>query len=163
MSIADLENLCIQIQKPEGHSRCDIWYRPPNSNVGKFYTSRLLLTCLMPKMHVDYYILDDLNCGLWSPDLESNSRSLIDITELYGLHQLISEPTRITKPFSTMIDHIFTNKPDKIVCSGVFHVGISGHSLIHAFRKVSTGLHNKGHSNSIVHYRKFKNLNSESF
>ncbi len=60
-----------------------------------------------------------------------------------------------------MIDHIFTNTPDKIVCSGVSHVGISDHSLIYAFRKLSTGLHNKGHST--VNYRKFKNFNSESF
>ena len=34
---------------------------------------------------------------------------------------------------------------------------ISDHSLIYAFRKVSTGLHNKGHST--VNYRKFKNFN----
>ena len=61
-----------------------------------------------------------------------------------------------------MIDHIFTNTPDKIVCSGVSHdVGISDHSLIYAFRKLSTGLHNKGHST--VNYRKFKNFNCESF
>ena len=60
-----------------------------------------------------------------------------------------------------MIDHILTNTPDKIVCSGVSHVGISDHSLIYAFRKLSTGLHNKGHST--VNYRKFKNFNSESF
>ena len=80
--------------------------------------------------NVEYYLLGDLNCDLGSPDLESNSRSLIGITELYGLHQLISEPTRITETSSTMIDHIFTNTPDKIVCSGVSHVGISDHSLL---------------------------------
>ena len=94
-------------------------------------------------------------------DLEGNSRLLIGITELYGLHQLINEPTRITETSSTMIDHIFTNTPDKIICSGVSHVGISDHSLIYAFRKVSTGLHNKGHST--VNYRKFKNFNLENF
>ena len=74
---------------------------------------------------------------------------------------MINEPTRITETSSTMIDHIFTNTPDKIICSGVSHVGISDHSLIYAFRKVSTGLHNKGHST--VNYRKFKNFNLENF
>ena len=34
-------------------------------------------------------------------------------------------------------------------------------SLIYAFRKLATGLHNEGHST--VNYRKFKNFNSESF
>ena len=111
--------------------------------------------------NVEYYSLGDVNCETGSPDLESNSQSLIEITDLYGLHKLTSEPTQITKTSSTMIDHIFTNTPDKIVCSGVSHVGISDHSLIYAFREVSTGLHKKGHST--VHYRKFKNFNSESF
>ena len=60
-----------------------------------------------------------------------------------------------------MIDLIFTNTPDKIVCSGVSHVGISDHSLIYGFCKLSTGLHNKGHST--VNYREFKNFNSEGF
>ena len=95
--------------------------------------------------NVEYCLLGDLNCDLGSPDLESNSRSLIDIT----------------KTVSTMIDHIFTNTPDKIVCSGVSHVVICDHSLIYAFGKVSTGLHDKDHST--LHYRKFKNSNSESF
>ena len=110
MFINDLENLCIQIQKPNAAE------------------------------NVEHYLLGDLNCDLGSPDLESNSRSLIGITELYGLYQLIGEPTRITETSSTMIDHIFTNTPDKNVCSGVSHVGISDHSLIYAFRKLSTGM-----------------------
>ncbi len=51
--------------------------------------------------------------------------------------------------------------PDKIVCSGVSHIGISDHSLVYAFRKLSTGLSRKGHST--VSYRNFKNFNSSSF
>ena len=161
MSIDDLENLCIQIQKPNSKPfLVATWYRPPNSNVDKFNYFETFIDMLDAE-NVEYYLLGDLNCDLGSPDLESNSRSLIGITELYGLHQLISEPTRITETSSTMIDHIFTNTPDKIVCSGVSHVGISDHSLIYAFRKLSTGLHNKGHST--VNYRKFKHFNSESF
>ena len=161
MSIDDLENLCIQIQKPNSKPfLVATWYRPPNSNVDKFNYFETFIDMLDAE-NVEYYLLGDLNCDLGSPDLESNSRSLIGITELYGLHQLISEPTRITETSSTMIDHIFTNTPDKIVCSGVSHVDISDHSLIYAFRKLSTGLHNKGHST--VNYRKFKNFNSESF
>ena len=44
---------------------------------------------------------------------------------------------------------------------GVSHISISDHSLIYAFRKLSTGLFTKGHST--VTYRKFKNFDSESF
>ena len=52
--------------------------------------------------NVEYYLLGDLNCDLGSPDLESNSRSLIGITELYGLHQLAF----LTPPF---LGYFFAN------------------------------------------------------
>ena len=81
--------------------------------------------------------------------------------DLCGLHQLINEPTRITEKTSTTIDLIFTNEPDKIVCSGVSHVGISDHSLIYAFRKLSAGKHTKGHTT--ISYRNFKHFDADSF
>ena len=90
--------------------------------------------------------MGDLNCNFGSTVMDHNSTILTSITDLYGLQQLISEPTRITKSSSTLIDLIFTNSPDKIVCSGVSHISISDHSLIYAFRKLSTGLFTKGHS-----------------
>ena len=157
----DLENLCIQIQKPNSKRfLVATWYRPPNSNVDKFDYFEIFIDMLDAE-NAEYYLLADLNCDLGSPALESSSRSLIHIIELYDLHQLISKLTRILETSSTMIDLIFTNTPDKIVCSGVSHVGIGDHSLIHPFRKLSTGLHNKGHST--VNYRKFINFNAESF
>ena len=33
-----------------------------------------------------------------------------------------------------------------MVCSSVSHIGISNHSLVYAFRKISTDLSNKGHN-----------------
>ena len=122
MSIDDLENLCIQIQKPNSKPfLVATWYRSPNSSVDKFDCFETFIDMLDAE-NAEYYLLGDLNCDLGSTALESSSRSLIGITELYGLHQLISEPTRITETSSTMIDLIFTNTPDKIVCSGVSHL-----------------------------------------
>ena len=130
MSIADLENLCIQIQKPNSKPfLVATWYRPPNSSVDKFDYFETFIDMLDAE-NAECYLLGDLNCDLGSPALESSSRSLTGITELYDLHQLMSEPTRITETSSTMIDLIFTNTPDKIVCTGVSRVGISDHSLI---------------------------------
>ena len=51
--------------------------------------------------------------------------------------------------------------PDNVVCSGVSHVGISDHSLVYAYRKLSSGLLNKGHTT--ITYRNFKNFDSVSF
>jgi len=84
----------------------------------------------MDAENVEYYLLGDLNCNVGEPVCDHRTRVLTGITDLCGLHQQINEPTRITEKSSTTIDLIFANEPDKIVCSGVSHVGISDHSLI---------------------------------
>ena len=38
------------------------------------------------------------------------------------MKQLITEPTRLTESSQTLIDVILTNKPDRIVSSGVLHI-----------------------------------------
>ena len=58
--------------------------------------------------------MGDLNCNMTSM-YDTNFRLLSDITDLYGLHQLINEPTRVTDTASTLIDLIYTNYPDKVV------------------------------------------------
>ena len=80
--------------------------------------------------------MGDLNCDLQSKD-NGNVRALLNITDIYGLEQLINEPTRITPSTSTLIDLIFTNRPENVYRSGVSHVAISDHSLVYAYRKVS--------------------------
>ena len=75
---------------------------------------------------------------------------------VYGLEQLISEPTRITPTSSTLIDLIYTNCSDKIVCSGVCHIGISDHSMVYVYRKLAQNGISNGH-NSIT-YRNFRNF-----
>ena len=52
-----------------------------------------------------------------------------NIADIYGLHQLINEPIRITGNSSALIDSIYTYFPERVVCSGVAHVGISDHGL----------------------------------
>ena len=115
----------------------------------------------MDAENVEFYLLGDLNCNVGAPVFDHPTRVLTGITDLCGLHQLINEPTRITEKTSTTIDLIFTNEPDKIVCSGVSHVGISDHSLIYAFRKLSAGKHTKGHTT--ISYRNFKHFDADSF
>lgn len=105
-----------------------------------------------------------MNCNLAA---NSNSldniyaRLLTNISDLYNLSQLINEHTRITETSSTLIDLTFTNCPQRVVCSGVSHVGISDHSLVYVYRKISVNLSTRGHS--IVTYRKFDKFNSNSF
>ena len=83
---------------------------------------------------------------------------LTSIADLYCLQQLISDPTRISESSSTLIDLIYTNSPDRVVCSGVSHVSISDHSMVYAYRKISIGLVDKGHRT--VTYRRFKDFDN---
>ena len=62
---------------------------------------------------------------------------------------------------SSLIDLIFTNQPDLVSFSGVSHVGISDHSLVYAFRKVSIPPASKGIK--LVNYRQFKHFESVNF
>ncbi len=61
MSIDDLENLCIQIQKPNSKPfLVATWYRPLNSNVDKFNYFETFIDILDAE-NVEYYLLGDLN------------------------------------------------------------------------------------------------------
>ena len=104
--------------------------------------------------------MGDLNCNMTSM-YDTNFRLLSDITDLYGLHQLINEPTRVTDTASTLIDLIYTNYPDKVVCSGVCHVSISEHNLVFAYRKLSIGAFSK--KDNTINYKSFKNFSRDRF
>ena len=162
LSIDQLENLCIPIKKHKSKPfLVSTWHRPPSSPVEKFKYFESLLNRLDSENNIEFYLLGDLNCDLSSTVLDNGSRLLVDIANLFSLTQLIEEPTRITSSSSTLIDHIFTNTPNKVICAGVSHVGISDHSLIYACRKLSIDRPTKGHSS--VNYRSFKNFDHAKF
>ena len=50
-----------------------------------------------------------------STNYDNNVRQLTNLADIYGLSQLISEPTRITDKSSTLIDFIYTNCPERVV------------------------------------------------
>ena len=138
-----LEILPIEIRKPNSKPFVvTSWYRPPNSSPNLFPHLDTLLGRLDSE-HVEHYFIGDMNCDLLSSD-NIHARALLSITEMYGLKQLIDEPTRITPSTSTLIDLIFTSHQDNIICSGVSHVGISDHSLVYVYHKISIPAPSKG-------------------
>ena len=78
----------------------------------------------------DFYLLGDINCNMFDGSNNHNSSTLTNIRDIYGLSQLISEPTRITPTSRTLIDLCITSSPEKTSSSGVIHLAISDHSLI---------------------------------
>ena len=109
--------------------------------------------------NLEHFFIGDLNCDLQSKD-NVNVKALLNITHIYGLEQLINEPTRITPTTSTLIDLIFTNRPENVYCSGLSHVAISDHSLVYAYRKISIPTFLK--RVNLITYRQFKHFNGIS-
>ena len=92
---------------------------------------------------------------------DNDTRKLMCVTEIYGLQQLITGSTRITPTSATLIDVIFTNCPDRIVCSGVRQISISDHSIVFADRKLSINGTSRGHN--VITYSNFRKLIRENF
>ena len=76
-----------------------------------------------------------MNINLLPDPADGNSGKLLNVCEIYGLNQLITEPTRVTAKSQSLIDLCLTNTPDKIVRSGVVPLGNSDHSLVYLIRK----------------------------
>jgi hypothetical protein len=108
----------------------------------------------------EVYILGDLNCNLLDSNL-SNVKMFQEIMQLYQLTQIIDDPTRVTKSTKSILDVCITSSLDKIIHSGVVHLGISDHSLIYATRKLNSVI--KGNSQNSVEFRNFRKFNVESF
>ena len=155
LNVINFENLIIEIRKPNSRPfLIATWYRPPCSPTDLFSSYESFID-KVDSLDLEYYLLGDLNCNLASPTPDANTRHLHEISDLYGLNQLINEPTHVTESSSTLIDLIFTNY------SGVSHIGISDHSLVYVYRKLSSDLSSKGHS--YISYRNFRNFNRDNF
>jgi hypothetical protein len=88
-----------------------------------------------------------------------NGNKLNDIFDIFGLKQLIVDPTRTTPYSSTLIDLCFTNAPSKIVNSGIIELSISDHVLVYMTHKV----HYKQTGSRLVQIRSMKNFNTENY
>ena len=84
-----------------------------------------------------------------------NSSTLTNILDIYGLSQLISEPTRITPTSITLIDLCIASSPEKISKAGVVHLGISDHSLVFMTLKIC---YERTSSHRTIETRAFKNF-----
>ena len=107
----------------------------------------------------EFYLLGDLNCNMHDGS-NHNSSTLTNILDIYGLSQLISEPTRITPTSSTLIDLCITSSPEKISKAGVVHLGISDHSLVFMTLKIC---YERTGSHRTIETRAFKNFNHHHF
>ena len=128
-----LECLFVEISKPRSRPfLVGTWYRPPSSPLNLFSEFENVITKIDAE-NKELYLLRDINCNLLPEAITVNSFYLINIFDIYGRSQLITEPTCVTPASKTLIDLCITNSPEKVTNSGVIHRGISDHSLVFFF------------------------------
>ena len=156
----DLEAICLEIKQANSKSFIiSSVYRPPNTSVETFSKIEKLIQ-QVDNENKEFYLLGDLNRNLLDSSI-SNVKTLQEIMQLYQLTQVINEPTRVTKSTKSILDVCITSSPDKIIQSGVVHLGVSDHSLIYATRKLNSVI--KGDRQNLVEFRNFRKFNAESF
>ena len=85
-------------------------------------------------------------------------KEYLDFAFSYSLK--LSTPTRTTENTATLIDHVLTSSPHKIIKSGVVEVYLSDHELIYCTRKTTKLKSNKHNELNI---RSMKNYTAEGF
>ena len=145
-------------------------YRSPSRQPQKF--NDLLETVLHTlDRHKNKHILllGDFNIDLIKHDSDINSQNLIDTTTNYGFIQLISRPTRITDHSASLIDHIYSNKINKVISSSVVTHDISDHLATLCTISLDTNFDNiqwreSGRTNSDKReFRMFNEANNQKF
>ena len=146
LSSDELEYLTVEITKPRTRSLLiSTWYRPPDSPVCHFdYFEKIVL-----------FLTGDINVDLMPGVTSVNGNKLNDIFDIFGLKQLIVDPTRTTPYSSTLIDLCFTNAPSKIVNSGIIELSISNHVLVYMTHKVHYKQTNRLATSSNKKHEKF--------
>ena len=68
---------------------------------------------------------------------KNNHNDIKDIFMLYGYKQLVTKTTRITENSKTLIDTIFTKKPENTSKPNTIMTGLSDHDMVGCVRKLN--------------------------
>ena len=110
----------------------------------------------------ELHILGYLNCNMLTNITNQPTKYLMKFWKhIYQLFQLITEPTRVTTNSCTLIDHYIMSTSEKIVRSGVIHIGISDHSYINVIKKINPVLNTRKKAKKIE-VRNIKRFNCQS-
>ena len=158
--IDNLELICVEIQPPKSKLCLVVsWYRPPSD---AFVNWKKVLSYL-DKEDKEIILLGDANSDLTmtAPDHSSgnNSKQICSLYELFGLKQLIEEPTRATLTSSSIINHIATTSARNLIESGVHKISMSDHYMIFCVRKLKSAV-KKEHK--VITTRSMKNFDKDA-
>jgi len=104
---------CLTIEISNPHSRPFLvsnWCKPPNSPPDLFNDFENFIGKI-DGSNRELQLVGDMDTNLLSGVADSNSSKLINVCEIFGLSQLITEPTRVTAHSHSLIGLCVTNIP----------------------------------------------------
>ena len=107
----------------------------------------------------DIILIGDLNRDLLSNASYAHANRLIENLNICQLEQMITDPTRVTSCHESLIDILATKRPDKLLFSGMLHIGISDYSLVFGCFKIAVPEKDP----KLVESRNFKNYSENQF
>ena len=138
-----------------------IIYRKPNTNVDEFQDSLLDILSLLKIDKVNCILMGDFNINFL--DSDQKVEQFKTTLQCFGLEQLITTPTRVTKLSSTLIDHAYTNfSTSTAVHAGVIEADISDHFPIFVVFE-NCAVKSKGMCHGRITFRSYKKYEGKKF
>ena len=103
-------------------------------------------------------VLGDLNENLLKYNEDKQTSEYLDMFLNLGFMPIITKPTRITGHTATLIDHIYTNMPEKLIKSGLCLADISDHLPVFCTMANTLPTNNEPRL-----YRDFRHFNEHAF
>ncbi|XP_067949404.1 uncharacterized protein [Watersipora subatra] len=151
------ESLTTEISQPSAKPFItSVVYRPPNSPASWLHQFALYFT-KCKEICDKIIILGDFNI-----DLNTSNEKWTNLINQIGLLQLIQSPTKIQAHSKSLIDHIYETNPSNIHHHGIMDIGLSGHNMVYARRKLRVASQTTKRRTKITYYD-WKNLSTQSF
>jgi hypothetical protein len=151
-----IEFMCIRVQqKFTNEFYVSTLYSKPNNEsilktefetVMNFFNNKELIT------------LGDFNKNLNTNEFRKSWDQMITNN---GFQQIIKGMTRVNENSSTLIDHIYVNKPQNISNYGVVIVNTSDHFPVFVSRKINFQLKRRKGTHFSITYRRWKNVDND--
>ena len=85
-----------------------------------------------------------------------------DALEVFNFTQVVASPTRVTEISSTLVDHVYTNRPEYITEVNVPTIAMSGHFPVCVTRSTKNNLLNKN-THITIEYRDYKHFDDTGY
>ncbi len=134
--ITDIEAIWFELKLWKGKNVVfGVFYRPPNSDATIFVDKLEEMLRTFARDDIEMVLLGVFNFNLaCTASLNTSARRFLRATRRF-LQQLIKKSARVTEISSSLIDLIFTTRPE-LYRSGVFPVGFTDHFAVFGVRKL---------------------------